>query len=330
MFWLKNFFPHFSACFSCAIHLSEVQLASLQSQVFGDNPQLHPEGLWDSDGAGLQHQRRCGCAAGAGPADRYWADLHLRCVTRPDPPPPPPFTPEASFRVASSHVVWFTPWLFLLTPSRLRSSPLGASFTRFQTLRLQKIFPESLANQLISYGSCQFPTLGFVVERFKAIQAFIPETFYKIKGTYTHPAETQVLKFAPLFLLLIRFVPVFFVFFSPSAARGGRGHRGVQLEEKPSLQPHGLPGALSDLHGGRCRVDRVERGYVSSLLKRRRVKKSTVKHTTVIKLKVLLRNVFMLLRYFQWIQWNVQFSATTMPRVLPLQLSSYSYRLLPC
>lgn len=58
----------------------------------------------------------------------------------------------------------------------------GASFTRFQTLRLQKIFPESLANQLISYGSCQFPTLGFVVERFKAIQSFIPETFYKIKG----------------------------------------------------------------------------------------------------------------------------------------------------
>lgn len=58
----------------------------------------------------------------------------------------------------------------------------GASFTRFQTLRLQKIFPESLANQLISYGSCQFPTLGFVVERFKAIQSFITETFYKIKG----------------------------------------------------------------------------------------------------------------------------------------------------
>ncbi|XP_033827108.1 DNA topoisomerase 3-alpha [Periophthalmus magnuspinnatus] len=58
---------------------------------------------------------------------------------------------------------------------------IGASFTRFQTLRLQKIFPTSLANQLISYGSCQFPTLGFVVERFKAIQAFIPETFFKIK-----------------------------------------------------------------------------------------------------------------------------------------------------
>uniref|UniRef100_UPI00398EE5A6 DNA topoisomerase 3-alpha n=1 Tax=Pristiophorus japonicus TaxID=55135 RepID=UPI00398EE5A6 len=61
---------------------------------------------------------------------------------------------------------------------------IGASFTRFQTLRLQKIFPNVLSNQLISYGSCQFPTLGFVVERFKAIQAFIQETFYKIKVTH--------------------------------------------------------------------------------------------------------------------------------------------------
>lgn len=39
-----------------------------------------------------------------------------------------------------------------------------------------------LAEQLVSYGSCQFPTLGFVVERFKAIQAFVPEVFHKIRG----------------------------------------------------------------------------------------------------------------------------------------------------
>ncbi|XP_006875592.1 PREDICTED: DNA topoisomerase 3-alpha [Chrysochloris asiatica] len=63
---------------------------------------------------------------------------------------------------------------------------IGAAFTRFQTLRLQKIFPEVLAQQLISYGSCQFPTLGFVVERFKAIQAFVPETFHRIKVTHEH------------------------------------------------------------------------------------------------------------------------------------------------
>lgn len=58
---------------------------------------------------------------------------------------------------------------------------IGAAFTRFQTLRLQKIFPTVLTNKLISYGSCQFPALGFVVERFKAIQAFIPEAFFRIK-----------------------------------------------------------------------------------------------------------------------------------------------------
>uniref|UniRef100_A0A8D2Q8Z5 DNA topoisomerase n=1 Tax=Varanus komodoensis TaxID=61221 RepID=A0A8D2Q8Z5_VARKO len=63
---------------------------------------------------------------------------------------------------------------------------IGAAFTRFQTMRLQKTFPDVLAEQLISYGSCQFPTLGFVVERFKAIQSFVPETFYKIKVTHDH------------------------------------------------------------------------------------------------------------------------------------------------
>ncbi|KAM9843380.1 DNA topoisomerase 3-alpha [Aulostomus maculatus] len=71
---------------------------------------------------------------------------------------------------------------------------IGASFTRFQTLRLQKIFPDSLTNQLISYGSCQFPTLGFVVERFKAIQAFIPEVFYKIK--VLHKVEENTVDFS--------------------------------------------------------------------------------------------------------------------------------------
>jgi len=59
---------------------------------------------------------------------------------------------------------------------------LGAAFTRYQTMRLQKVFPEVLAKSLISYGSCQFPTLGFVVERYKDIQNFIPESFWKIKG----------------------------------------------------------------------------------------------------------------------------------------------------
>ncbi|XP_046401854.1 DNA topoisomerase 3-alpha isoform X2 [Ischnura elegans] len=62
---------------------------------------------------------------------------------------------------------------------------IGAAFTRFQTLRLKSVFPATLQNSLISYGSCQFPTLGFVVERYKAIQEFQSEKFWKIRVNHT-------------------------------------------------------------------------------------------------------------------------------------------------
>ncbi|CAI9740965.1 DNA topoisomerase 3-alpha-like isoform X1 [Octopus vulgaris] len=70
---------------------------------------------------------------------------------------------------------------------------IGAAFTRFQTLRLQKVFPEVLAEHLISYGSCQFPTLGFVVERYKQVEAFIAEPFWKLK--VTHKVDDVVAEF---------------------------------------------------------------------------------------------------------------------------------------
>ena len=57
---------------------------------------------------------------------------------------------------------------------------VGAAFTRFQTLRLQKKFDE-IGNNVISYGPCQFPTLGFVVERWARIETFIPEDFWFIE-----------------------------------------------------------------------------------------------------------------------------------------------------
>lgn len=141
----------------------------------------------------------------------------------------------------------------MISSSLSCSSLSGASFTRFQTLRLQKIFPESLANQLISYGSCQFPTLGFVVERFKAIQSFIPETFYKIKGTPVSMPRLAALTEMQVFrswvsLLFAHFV--LWVCLCLSAAWGGGKHCRVQLEKKPSLPSHSLPGSLPDLHGG--------------------------------------------------------------------------------
>lgn len=42
---------------------------------------------------------------------------------------------------------------------------IGACFTRFQTLSLKDKFPSLKDVKVISYGSCQFPTLGFVVDQ---------------------------------------------------------------------------------------------------------------------------------------------------------------------
>lgn len=60
---------------------------------------------------------------------------------------------------------------------------IGAAFTRFQTLRLQKKF-ENIGNSVISFGPCQFPTLGFVVERSAKIKAFRPENYWYINCTH--------------------------------------------------------------------------------------------------------------------------------------------------
>ena len=57
---------------------------------------------------------------------------------------------------------------------------IGAAFTRLQSLELQRL-SEHLQNQIISYGSCQFPTLGFVVDRYNRVRRFKPETFWLIK-----------------------------------------------------------------------------------------------------------------------------------------------------
>ena len=66
---------------------------------------------------------------------------------------------------------------------------IGAAFTRFLTLRLQKVFPTELSDQLISYGPCQFPTLGFVVDRYKQVQQFVPETFFKLKAVLSRDSN---------------------------------------------------------------------------------------------------------------------------------------------
>ncbi|KAL8656570.1 MAG: hypothetical protein Q9226_002633 [Calogaya cf. arnoldii] len=62
---------------------------------------------------------------------------------------------------------------------------LGVIFTRFTTLTLQALGGELAERRIISYaGSCQFPTLGFVVDRYFRVKNFVPEKFWSIKVTH--------------------------------------------------------------------------------------------------------------------------------------------------
>jgi DNA topoisomerase-3 len=56
---------------------------------------------------------------------------------------------------------------------------LGAAFTRMQTKALQNALVQQIES-VVSYGPCQFPTLGFVVSRYEQVCAFVPERFWYI------------------------------------------------------------------------------------------------------------------------------------------------------
>lgn len=60
---------------------------------------------------------------------------------------------------------------------------IGAAFTRFQTLRIKGKY-DNMGKAVVSYGPCQFPTLGFVVERHLKIQTFVASDFWSISCEY--------------------------------------------------------------------------------------------------------------------------------------------------
>ncbi|KAI1097527.1 prokaryotic type I DNA topoisomerase [Jackrogersella minutella] len=57
---------------------------------------------------------------------------------------------------------------------------IGYAFTRFLTTNLRSL-GGPLQKLVLSYGSCQFPTLGFVVDRYFRVRNFKPEPFWSIK-----------------------------------------------------------------------------------------------------------------------------------------------------
>jgi len=67
---------------------------------------------------------------------------------------------------------------------------VGSAFTRMQTMALQSRFDE-LETKIVSYGPCQMPTLGFVVERFNLMKGFSAEKFWAIELSLAAPADDE-------------------------------------------------------------------------------------------------------------------------------------------
>jgi DNA topoisomerase-3 len=56
----------------------------------------------------------------------------------------------------------------------------GAAFTRIQTMWIRASFPRAVLQKVVSYGTCQFPTLSFIVERYLNHVEFQNKKFWYI------------------------------------------------------------------------------------------------------------------------------------------------------
>jgi len=61
---------------------------------------------------------------------------------------------------------------------------IGVAFSVYQTNKLCEKYP-MLKNdtKTVSYGPCQFPTLGFCIERAERIKKFVSEPFWTLSVT---------------------------------------------------------------------------------------------------------------------------------------------------
>ncbi|KIM69269.1 hypothetical protein SCLCIDRAFT_1177215 [Scleroderma citrinum Foug A] len=72
---------------------------------------------------------------------------------------------------------------------------IGAAFTRMQTLTLQNRLPQFREKRdVVSYGPCQFPTLGFVVSRYNQVKSFTPEDFWYISLSLERELDREMKK----------------------------------------------------------------------------------------------------------------------------------------
>lgn len=71
---------------------------------------------------------------------------------------------------------------------------IGSAFTRLQTLAYKNAMQGS--KSVLSFGPCQIPTLNFVVERYRRIGEFVPETFYGLENRVQKSGVATLFKWA--------------------------------------------------------------------------------------------------------------------------------------
>lgn len=112
---------------------------------------------------------------------------------------------------------------------------IGAAFTRLQTLNLKSL-GDLLSDKIISYGSCQFPTLGFVVDRYFRVKRFKPEMFWNIKVTHIRDGVTVCFAWARVHLFDHAIVTIIF-----EKCLDARLARVNKVQKKPTSKWRPLP-----------------------------------------------------------------------------------------
>ncbi|KAI1500688.1 DNA topoisomerase [Biscogniauxia marginata] len=111
----------------------------------------------------------------------------------------------------------------------------GYAFTRFLTTSLRTL-GGPFEKLLLSYGSCQFPTLGFVVDRYNKVRNFKPEPFWRIKVMHKREginvnfswARTRLFDRAATVVLYERCLTA-------------KKAKVTKVQEKPTIKPKPLP-----------------------------------------------------------------------------------------
>ncbi|KAM3068791.1 DNA topoisomerase [Clarireedia jacksonii] len=121
---------------------------------------------------------------------------------------------------------------------------IGYAFTRFQTTNLRRL-GGPLEKAMISYGkynlisvpgSCQFPTLGFVVDRYFKVQNFVPEPFWSIKVTHSRDDMNVVFSWKRLRLFDRAIVIILF-----ERCLAAKIAKVTKVQEKPTKKWKPLP-----------------------------------------------------------------------------------------